>query len=277
MVPMEPNNPCHRPSAVELSGVSHRYGERRAVDSITWGVGRHDHWAVLGPNGAGKTTLLKIIAGYLWPNDGGRVLRDGQEFTDLRELRKRIGWVSTQMIQKIPPREPVIKTVLSGKFAQMGLVEFHGMQTNGADHQRARMFLEQVASNVPEEQRFGTLSQGQQQKVLIARARMAGPLLLILDDPCVGLDPGAREILLGGLQQLASQADAPSLILVTHHVEEIFPALAHTLVLRDGQMLACGATEEVVTSELMTELYGVPAQLERRDGRFWPVLGNGDL
>jgi iron complex transport system ATP-binding protein len=227
---------------------------------------------VLGPNGAGKTTLLRIVAGYLWPNSGGEVRRDGQTLVDVREMRKSIGWVNSTLLAMIPARELAIQTVVSGKFAQIGLVEFQGMNVRQEDFERARGYLKQLGADDLAQQAFGTLSQGQQQKVLIARARMARPLLIILDDPCVGLDPGAREILLASLQQLAMTPGAPSLVLVTHHIEEIMPAFAHTLVINRGRVVARGETRELLREPLLKELYGVSMRIDQRDGRSWPVL-----
>ena len=259
------------PPVFELLGVSHRFDGHFALEAIDWRVERGQHWALLGPNGAGKTTLLRIIAGYLWPNHGGQVYRDGQTLVDLRELRKSIGWVNSALVARIPAREPAIKTVVSGKFAQIGLVEFQGMHVEQEDYERASWYLKQLDADDIARQSFGTLSQGQQQKVLICRARMARPLLIILDDPCVGLDPGARETLLGSLQQLAWTAGSPSLVLVTHHIEEIMPAFSHTLAIDGGQVVACGNTADLLTEELLTDLYGVSMQVDQRDGRFWPV------
>ena len=267
-MPEQPSSPAI--PVFELNGVSHRFDAFTALENVSWRVDRGQHWAVLGPNGAGKTTLLRIVAGYLWPNAGGHVIRDGRRLTDLRELRKRIGWVTASLVAAIPPREPVLKTVLSGKFAQIGLVEYHGMRMEPADHQRARDYLALVGCDELVDQAFGTLSQGQQQKVLIARARMARPLLIILDDPCTGLDPGAREKLLASLEDLTARPAAPSLVLVTHHVEEIMPAFANTLVLQAGRVKACGPTAAVVTSELVGELYEVPMQVRHHNGRCWP-------
>ena len=260
------------PPVFELLGVSHRFDHHFALKSIDWRVDRGQHWAVLGPNGAGKTTLLRIVAGYLWPNNGGEVRRDGQTLVDLREMRKSIGWVNSTLVARIPTREPAIETVISGKFAQIGLVEFHGMHVEQADFERATTYLKQLGADDLARQPFGTLSQGQQQKVLIARARMARPLLIILDDPCAGLDPGARETLLASLQQLATTPGAPSLVLVTHHIEEIMPAFSHTLVINRGRIAACGNTSDLLVEELLRELYGVSMRIDQRDGRFWPVL-----
>jgi len=263
---------CGQPPVFELIDVSHRFGRRLAVRHVSWQVARGEHWAVLGPNGAGKTTLLRIVAGYLWPNAGGEVRRDGQSLADLGELRKSIGWVTARLLGQIPPAERVLDTVVSGRFAQIGLLPYRGIVIRQSDRQRARQYLDQLQAGELAAGRFGELSQGEQQKVLIARARMARPLVLILDDPCAGLDLGAREILLASLAHLADQAAAPSLVLVTHHLEEIIPALGQTLVVHEGRVVACGATDQVLNEALVQRLYDLPLRIERRGGRLWPLV-----
>ena len=160
---------------------------------INWRIERGQHWAVLGPNGSGKTTLLRIACGYLWPTSG-RVLRLGEELIDLGELRRSIGWISSGMIADIPPRDTGLETVVSGRFAQIGLKRFAGsradaMPTSPMRRPSSRAWVAKSLADKP----FGVLSQGERQQVLIARARMARPLLLVLDEPCAGMDPGVRE------------------------------------------------------------------------------------
>lgn len=258
--------------ALEIRNVSHEAGGNRLLDDVSWRVRRGEHWAVLGPNGAGKTTLLKIATGYLWPNAGGEVLRDGEGATDLREMRRRIGWVSTSLNGQIPPKEPVLDTVVSGRFAQTGLMVMHWDPPTPDDYERARRLLAEMKCESLIPKKFGVLSQGEQQKVLIARARMTEPLLIILDEPCAGLDPGAREQFLAELEALAREPGAPSLVLVTHHIEEITPAFARTLAIRDGRVLRSGPTCEIIDRELVSELYGTQvADLISHNGRQWPI------
>jgi iron complex transport system ATP-binding protein len=258
--------------ALEIREVSHTAGGRRLLDRVSWRVERGEHWAVLGPNGAGKTTLLKIACGYLWPNAGGEVLRDGEATTDLREMRRRIGWVSSVLTRQIPPREKALDTIVSGKFAQTGLMVMHWDRPRADDYARAEALLAEMDSLDLRDKPFGVLSQGEQQKVLIARARMTEPLLVILDEPCAGLDPAAREKLLAALTQIAARPAAPSLILVTHHIEEIVPAFAHALALRDGRVARSGPTRQIIDARLVRDLYGAEgAELIDRHGRLWPV------
>lgn len=256
--------------AVELCNVSYVADGRKILSSINWSVQKGEHWAILGPNGSGKTTLLKIACGYLWPNAGGEVYRLGKVLTNLPELRKSIGWVTSMLAAQIPAREKVIRTVVSGKFAQIGYVEGFGGEASRADYRHAESFLEEMGCGYLKHQEFGTLSQGEQQKTLIARARMVKPYLIVLDEPCAGMDPGARENFLGTLRQLGRQSKIPSLIFVTHHIEEILPQFRRTLVLKEGRAIYAGATGKVLTDNLLKELYGVSLGIVKSGGRYWP-------
>ncbi len=259
--------------AFELRGVTYVAGGKKILDSIHWKVGRGEHWAILGPNGSGKTTLLKIASGYLWPNAGGTVYRKGKTLLDLRELRKSIGWVTASLAAEIPLCEKALRTVVSGKFAQIGLLEQFGGKASAADFWIAQRHLEDMGCGYLCDREFGVLSQGEQQKVLIARARMTKPYLIILDEPCAGMDPGAREKFLAAIAELGKQKRIPALIYVTHHIEEILPLFRRTLVLRDGRVLECGATRNVLQRDVLRDLYGVSLTIIRRRGRYWPVVG----
>ncbi len=258
--------------ALELRAVSYvGDGGKRIVHSINWTVQPGEHWAILGPNGSGKTTLLKLACGYLWPNAGGEIYRRGRTLVNLRELRKSIGWVTSTLAAEIPGWEKVIRTVVSGKFAQIGLLEGFGGDATKADFRMAARYLEQMGCAHLRDQDFGTLSQGEQQKVLIARALMTKPYLVVLDEPCAGMDPGARENFLATLRKVGAQKKIPSLIYVTHHIEEILPLFRKTLVLREGKVLYTGWTRNVLKANVLEQLYGAPLSLIRRKGRFWPV------
>jgi iron complex transport system ATP-binding protein len=258
--------------ALELRDVSYVAGGRKILDTINWIVQPGEHWAILGPNGSGKTTLLKLACGYIWPNAGGEVYRRGKTLTNLRELRKSIGWVTSVLAAAIPPREKVKRTVVSGKFAQIGYIEGFGGEANKSDYRRADYYLEQMSCSSLRDQEFGTLSQGEQQKVLIARARMTKPYLIVLDEPCAGMDPGARENFLASLRNVARQKKIPSLIYVTHHIEEILPLFRKTLVLQDGKVLHAGATDRVLKTNVLEQLYSARFAVMKRKGRYWPVI-----
>jgi len=276
-----------------------RVGYRQqGVDILTdvdWRIEPGQHWAVLGPNGSGKTTLLRIVCGYLWPTSG-RVLRLGQELLDLGELRRSIGWISSGMIAEIPPGDTGLETVVSGRLAQIGLKRFPSYGPTDADFADAADELARLGCKSLADKPFGILSQGERQQVLIARARMARPLLLILDEPCAGMDPGVRERFLGWLDErirnearmtndeggdaisdirhspLELRHTLPTTILVTHHVEEIVPGIRNTLVLAGGRVHAAGPTPVVLTQETIETVYGTQlARIEVSGGRLWPI------
>lgn len=260
-------------SILKLSNVSYRAEGRLILDRVNWRLDAGQHWAILGANGAGKTTLLKIACGYVWATAGGEVTRLGETLLDLRELRKSIGWVTNDLQASIPSREPALDTVISGRFAQIGLKrKLMTSDISTTDTQDALAELESLGATHLAKQRFGTLSQGERQKVLIARARMAKPMVIFLDEPCGGLDPGARENLLAALDQLARSNDRISLVMVTHHVEEIMPSFSNTLAIANGRAVAMGETSQILTGSIMAELYDVePPEMIRRNGRVWPV------
>jgi iron complex transport system ATP-binding protein len=258
--------------ALELRDVSYVAGGKSILHSINWTVRRGEHWAILGPNGSGKTTLLKLACGYLWPNAGGVILRNGKELTHLPELRKSIGWVTAALASEIPPQEKVLNTVVSGRFAQIGYLGGLWGQANRYDYACARRYLSQLGCAHLSEQEFATLSQGEQQRVLIARARMTQPYLIILDEPCAGMDPGARENFLASLRRVGAQRKIPALIYVTHHIEEILPLFRHTLILRDGRVLYAGDTRRVLDRSVLKDLFGVSLTVMKRKGRYWPVV-----
>jgi len=258
--------------ALELRNVSYVGNGKTILHSVNWKVQQGDHWALLGPNGSGKTTLLKLACGYLWPNAGGEVLRKGRVLINLPELRKSIGWVTSTLPAEIPAREKVIRTVISGKFAQIGYLEQFSGAASRKDYSQAANYLAQIGCDDLSDQEFGVLSQGEQQKVLIARARMTRPYLIVLDEPCAGMDPGARENFLATLQAVGKQKNIPSLIYVTHHVEEILPLFGKTLILKEGRVLYSGAIRAVLKPDVLRELYGVSMHIIKRKGRRWPVI-----
>lgn len=257
------------PPILDIRDVGYKVNNRMILNQVSWRINKGEHWAVLGPNGAGKTTLLKVACGYIWANAGGSVYRNGQALVDLRELRKSIGWATLSLAAQIPPGENVTRTVVSGKFAQLGLWAFTGHEPQEADFAQAREYLSEMGCAHVSNQKFGTLSQGERQRVLIARARMAKPLLLILDEPCAGLDPGGREMLLQSIQNLAEIQRRMGLILVTQHIEEIMPVFDRVLALADGKIIEQGPKEEVVSSQLIEGLYGISARVLHSAGRYW--------
>jgi iron complex transport system ATP-binding protein len=258
---------------ISIEDVGYRQQGSDILTDINWRIDRGQHWAVIGPNGSGKTTLLRIASGYIWPTSG-RVLRLGQELIDLSELRRSIGWISSSMIADIPPSDTALETVVSGSLAQIGLKQFPGLGPTPTDFAYAAGVLEQLDCESLAEKPFGVLSQGERQQVLIARARMAKPLLLVLDEPCAGMDPGVRERFLTWLNERLGQPKSPATILVTHHIEEIVPGIPNTLILSNGRVHSTGPTRDVVTRETIESVYGTRlARLEECGGRLWPLWG----
>ena len=257
--------------ALEIRKVTYAINGRKILDTIFWKVERGEHWAILGPNGAGKTTLLKIVCGYLWPNGGGEVRRQGETLVDLRELRRSIGWMTSTLNFKIPGDEVVLSTVLSGRYARVGFSVMRWETPSKKDYELAQQHLVELGCSELARMPFGSLSQGEQQKVLIARARMTRPYLIILDEPCAGLDPGARETFLASIQTLGLQKGAPSLVYVTHHLEEIMPLFKKTLILKEGKVIACGNTDQIIHDQTIEDLYGVSTKLVKSHGRYWPI------
>ena len=247
--------------------------ERHILKNIQWQVKKREHWAVLGLNGSGKTTLLQMIAGYLWPSKGKiTVLGNRYGQCDLRQVRKSIGWVSSALEERLHPGERVRDVVISGKFASFGLYE----QWGDDEVRQAEQLLRQFQCDHLADARFGRLSEGERQKVLIARALMAEPQLLILDEPCNGLDLYAREQLLQAISRLARLPHGPTLLYVTHHIEEILPDFQYVLLMADGTVYAMGEKERVLSSANLTAAYKVPIHVQWRAGRAWPQVAAED-
>lgn len=250
---------------IELQNITFRRNERRILDKVSWRIEQGQHWALLGANGSGKTTLLKILTGYAWPTEGGVVVlgnRYGE--CDLRAHRKAIGWVSAAIEHRIPVEDSALDVAASGLEASLGLYRDFSAEEMG----RAGDALARVGGEAFAGQSFGTLSQGEQQRTMIARALINRPRLLVLDEPCAGLDPAARVAFLEVLQSLSELPDAPTLILVSHHIEEIGPWISHVHTLKAGKTLAQGAVSDVLTSAVMSEALSCPCEVVRENGRF---------
>jgi iron complex transport system ATP-binding protein len=236
---------------------------------IDWTVQRGEHWVILGANGSGKTSLLSTLTGYM-PLTGGEISLLGETYgrTDWRELRKRVGIVSSSVHQMMAGHENTLETIISGRHAMIG------MWGEVADDERtqALKILRQVEATAIRDRPWRVLSQGERQRVLIGRALMARPELLILDEPCAGLDPVAREHFVQFLDRLARRREAPTLVLVTHHVEEIVPAFSHVLVLKAGQVLAAGPKKKILTSTILTRAFAAAIRLRQTRGRYALVV-----
>ena len=254
-----------RPPILEVFRLSIERGRTHILRDVSWRVERGEHWAVLGANGSGKTSLLRALTGYL-PPTAGRIAVLGKTYgeADWRELRLHIGLVTSALQPLVPPAEPAIETVLSGKFAQLDL----WAKTTAADRAAAGRILRRVDAAKLAAREWQFLSQGERQRVLIGRALMARPRLLILDEPCAGLDPVAREQFLKFLNKLAHRPNAPALVLVTHHIEEIISSFTHALVLRAGSVVAAGPKTRIVTSAVLSHAFGARIRVRVHRGRY---------
>lgn len=251
---------------LEVRNLSVVRGRAAILRGVDWRVERGQHWVILGANGSGKTSLLKALTGYLSPTTGTLALL-GRQYgaCDWRDLRLKVGVVTSAFAASIPPAERALETVESGRYAQLDL--WH--RTTRADRTAALRALKFVGLAGIADREWAYLSQGERQRVLIARALMARPGLLILDEPCAGLDPVAREHFLGFIDRLARRKGprAPVLVLVTHHVEEIMPAFTHALLLKAGAVVAAGPWHRTLTSASLSSAFGARLRLKRRLGR----------
>jgi iron complex transport system ATP-binding protein len=250
---------------LKVSGLCVSRGRTQILRGVDWRVGRGEHWVILGPNGCGKTSLLKSVTGYLSPSLGSITLL-GETYgeTDWRDLRLKIGLVTSALQASIPAAEPALETVVSGRYAQLDL----WAHPTRADNARARALLRFVGGAHLEDREWIYLSQGERQRILIARSLMARPQILILDEPCAGLDPVAREEFLWFVESVARRRRGPALVLVTHHAEEIMPAFTHALLLREGRVFASGPMRRVVTTRGLSGAFGSRISVRRRGGRF---------
>ena len=238
----------------------------KVLRGMDWAVERSDRWVVLGPNGSGKTTMFELASGYLHPTHGTvDILGRRLGRVDVRQLRERIGLVSSSLVKKLVPTITATDVVVSGR---RGALEPWWQEYTEADWARARRLLEDAGFGSIEERPFGFLSDGERQQVLLARALMNEPDLLLLDEPAAGLDVGGRERLVGYLARLAADPDHPPTVMITHHVEEIPPGFNRALLLRAGRIVASGPIHEVLTREKMSESFGLVLCPEYSDGRW---------
>lgn len=269
------------PNLLDLKDVAFRQQDAEILTGIDWSVTAGERWAVLGPNGSGKTTLLKIATGALW-HSSGAIRRCGEELIDLSAFRQRTGWVAADLMTRVPPGEKAIATVVSGRRGQVGLRRIGGQAwPTERDFADAYTLLDAMGLRSLAEKPVRVLSQGERQQVLVARARMSDAVLLVLDEPCAGMDPGTRERFLAWLgRQMATPAGGspmrPAIVMVTHQVEEVLPEFDGVLLMAGGRIIASGSPEEVLTPETLASTYGIGvARIERHAGRGWPIWDQG--
>jgi iron complex transport system ATP-binding protein len=254
------------PSALEFTDVVVRREGRNIIDHVTWEVDDDQRWVVLGPNGAGKTTLLQLADTLMHPTSGTvTVLGETLGRTDVFEVRPRIGFASSAMAKRVPRDETVLNTVLTAAYSVLGR---WNENYEDIDERRALRVLGDWRLDHLADRTFGTLSDGEQKRVQIARAVMTDPELLLLDEPTASLDLGSREELLALLSGYASSPTTPAMLMVTHHVEEIPVGFTHVMLIRDGAVVAAGPIAETLTAETLTETFGMPIVLSSEDGRY---------
>lgn len=254
------------PEVLDLSDVVVRRNARDIVSHVDWHVDDDQRWVVLGANGAGKTTLLQLAATLDHPTSGTvTILGEPLGRTDVFELRPRVGLASSSMARRVPGDETVLDVVLTAAFAVLG--RWHE-EYDRVDERRALRVLAEWKLDHLADRTFGTLSDGEQKRVQIARAVMTDPELLLLDEPTASLDLGAREELLALLGQYAQAPTTPAMIMVTHHVEEIPVGFTHVLLLREGGVVASGPLAQTLTSANLTATFGVRIELTESGGRY---------
>ncbi|WP_232454609.1 ABC transporter ATP-binding protein [Domibacillus aminovorans] len=241
--------------------------ERVILDDVNWIVNAGEHWAVLGLNGSGKSTMLNMMGGYEFPTSG-TIHVFGHQYGkyNWEYIKKRLGFVGNTLNRFLSTldQETAHEIIVSGKFNSIGIYE----QTTDEDWKKAEQLLKEFHITYLANQPYRFLSQGEQRRVLIARAFMAQPDAMILDEPCSGLDVRAREDLLESLQEQALKNETV-LLYVTHHIEEIIPAITHVAVIKDGIMIAAGPKKDVLTNDILSDAFGLPVEVESRGGRSW--------
>ena len=251
---------------IRMEGVAVRRGTTTLLHDIDWSVELDERWVVLGPNGAGKTTLLRLAAAELHPTAGTvHVLGERLGRVDVFELRPRIGLASAGLGLRVPDDETAHDFVVSAGYGVLGRWR---ERYDEADYRRAMGLLGALGVDALSGRTFGTLSEGERKRTLIARALMTDPEVLLLDEPAAGLDLGGREDLVGRLSALALDPDAPASVLVTHHVEEIPVGYSHVLLLRDGGIVAAGLLEDVLTDDNLSATFGLSLAVQKRRGRY---------
>ncbi|MEY4677502.1 MAG: hypothetical protein RI992_217 [Actinomycetota bacterium] len=252
---------------LEIDNVSVRRGDKNILGPLNWQVLEGQRWVVLGPNGAGKTTLLQVCSSLIHPTIGNiRILGEQLGKVDVFELRTRIGLTSSALVEQLPSDELVIDVVLTAAYAMLGRWQ---EKYDLWDESRAMALLTALGVRELGERQFGSLSDGEKKRVQIARALMADPELLLLDEPASSLDLGGREDLLKRIEIFAKDPLAPATVIVTHHIEEIPSGTTHALLLKDGTVVAQGVIDTVITDENLSHAYGLPISVQSEGGRFF--------
>ena len=252
---------------VDFRDVTFKRGGRNLVGPVTWQVELDERWVIVGPNGAGKTTLIRMAAAEEFPTTGqAYVMGERLGRTDMRDLRAMIGVSSSALGNRIPPDETVGDLVVSAGYAVLGRWR---EEYEEIDFEQAHEILDQVGAYHLIDRTWGTLSEGERKRGLVARALMTNPELLILDEPGAGMDLGGREDLVGYLGDLAMDPDAPAIVMITHHVEEIPFGFTHAMLLDEGEVVAQGLIDQVLTSENLSKAFHQPIEVSRIGERYF--------
>lgn len=252
---------------IDMHGVSVVREGNAILSPLDWQVELDERWIIIGPNGAGKTTLMRVASAQMFPSTGTvRLVGEQMGKVDLREIRTAIGMSSSALAQRIPNDERVADLVISAGYDVLGRWREN---YEDMDEDRVVEILESVGAIHLADRKWGTLSEGERKRTLIARALMTDPELLLLDEPGAGLDLGGREDLIELLSELAADPDSPAIVMITHHVEEIPPGFTHAMLLDEGHVIAQGLLEDVMTSENLTRTYHQPIEVHQDGGRWF--------
>ncbi|TDQ40327.1 ABC transporter ATP-binding protein [Aureibacillus halotolerans] len=260
-------------SIFSLDTINWQRNGRQILKDVSWRVEKGEKWVVFGKNGSGKTALLNIISGNMFPSSGD-VKVFGETFGKfpLWEIRKRVGWVSSALQERLKSHESCLDIVVSGKFASIGIYE----EVTQQDKEKATALLTSLSMEAFATHAYMTLSQGEKQRILLARALMADPELLILDEPCTGLDIPSRESLLQAVEDLSRESDLVVLY-VTHHTEEVLPFFEKALLMHNGEIHKKGQTEDVFTSGHLSAVLDLPVEVTKTNGRYYTVLEKAEF
>ena len=264
-------SPSTADPAFVLSGVRLVEQGNVVLRDLDWTAAADERWVVLGPNGSGKTSILRLLSFVRAPSRGTvTVLGDTYGAVDVRRARRRIGLASSALLQQLRPSLSAHDAVLTGADAAL---ETWWSTYDDAQHARADALLDLVGCAGHSTQELATLSEGERKRVLVARVLMTDPELLLFDEPCAGLDLGGREAMVEVLGDLARDGTQP-LVLVTHHLEEIPPGVTHALLLRGGAVMAAGPIADTLTSEAVSETFGVEVAVDGIGGRWFARIGH---
>ena len=259
------------PAEIVLEHIDLYLGDTHALRDLNWRMQPGENWAMLGPNGAGKSALLKLLAGDHFP-----VPRSDAQYrvcgfdrltpgTNVWDLKRCLGIVSPELQGRYDPATPGLNVVLSGFFSSNGLYE----STTDEQNKAALSAMERIQAGHLAERSLGNMSYGEARRLLIARSLIHDPPLLVFDEPTNGLDMGTAESFLTSIGELAAQGHA--LLIVTHHLHEIIPALTHVAIMRNGRIDHAGEKNEIMHATMFEDLYGLSLDLHKRDGRYWAL------